>query len=254
MIPLPTPQKFLSRLASIEKISNKVYLERFELVEPKEISFLPGQTVMLYVAPACAGRPAVNRTMSIASPPSEKTSITLAHNVSPMGPYSKWALSANVGDSMEFMGPLGAFILDRESHRKKVFVATGTGIAPFYGMAVDYLSTGGTDDVTLYWGLRYEEDIFWQKEFEQLSHSYSNFRLILMLSQPASTHGESTRGGPAASWVGKRGHVQDHIFGERNLSNADYYLCGSKVMVDDMREKLKANGVSDNQVKFELFY
>jgi len=123
---LPKPQKFKSRLAAIEKISSKVYLERFELIEPKEITFVAGQTVMLYVASG------VNRTMSIASPPSEKTSITLVHDVSPMGAYSKWALSAKAGDPMEFMGPLGVFILDRQSRREKVFVATGTGIAPFH--------------------------------------------------------------------------------------------------------------------------
>ncbi len=243
MIPLPTPQKFTSRLASIEKISSKVYLERFELIEPKEIIFFSGQTVMLYVAPASpAGGPGVNRAMSIASPPSEKTSITLAHDVSPMGPYSKWALSANVGDPMEFMGPLGAFILDRESHCKKVFIATGTGIAPFYGMAADYLSTGGTEDVTLYWGLRHEEDIFWQIEFEQLSHSYTNFRLILTLSQPTE------------NWQGKRGHVQDHLFSQQNFTEEEYYICGNRVMLEDVRAKLKAAGVPDTQVKFELFY
>jgi len=236
MIPLPTPQKYSARLASIEKISGKVYLERFELVEPKEITFFPGQTVMLYVAPG------VNRAMSIASPPSEKTSITLVHDVSPMGSYSKWALVAAVGDPMEFMGPLGAFILDRESHRKKVFVATGTGIAPFYGMAVDYLSSGGTDDVTLYWGLRHEEDIFWQKEFEELSHTYPTFRFVLTLSQPDD------------SWQGKRGHVQDHIFSQQNSREAEYYVCGNKAMVDDMRVKLKSANVPDTQVKFELFY
>lgn len=247
MISLPKPQKFISRLASIEKISSKVYLERFELVEPKEITFFAGQTVMLYVAPG------VNRAMSIASPPSEKTSITLAHDISPMGTYSKWALSAKVGDPMEFMGPLGNFVAykpacrrGRESPRRKVFVATGTGIAPFHSMILDLFSSSHVSylmsHVSLYWGLRHEKDIFWQKEFEELSSSYHNFRFVLTLSQAT------------ASWSGKQGHVQDHIFSEQNLSKSDYYLCGSKEMVTDMREKLKAASVPDSQVKFELFY
>jgi ferredoxin-NADP reductase len=180
--------------------------------------------------------------MSIASSPAEKHFITLAHDVSPMGVYSQWALSAKAGDEMQFMGPLGSFILDRESHRKKVFAATGTGIVPFYGMAMDYLSSGGVDDMTLYWGLRHEEDVFWFKEFEDLLHAYPNFRLVLTLSQPTE------------NWQGKRGHVQDHLFSQQNLSEADYYLCGNKTMVDDMRAKLKAANVPDTQVKFELFY
>jgi len=234
MIPLPKPQKFLSKLAFIEKISSKVYIERFELIEPKEITFLAGQTVMLYVAPG------VNRTMSIASPPSEKTSILLVHDVSPMGVYSKWALSAKVGDTMEFMGPLGAFILDSESQRKKVFVATGTGIAPFHSMLLDGIPS---TNVSLFWGLRHEEDIFWQKELEEFSSSHPNFQFVLTLSRPT------------ASWTGKQGHVGDHVFTvEKNLPDTDFYLCGNKTMITDMRDRLKSAGVPVNQVKFELFY
>jgi CDP-4-dehydro-6-deoxyglucose reductase len=240
MISLPKPKKFLSRLASIEKISSKVYLERFELVSPSEITFLSGQTVMLSIAPG------VNRAMSIASPPSENTSITLVHDVSPMGSYSKWAVSAKAGDQMQFMGPLGNFVAykpacrrGRESPRRKIFVATGTGIAPFRSMILDMPS----ETMTLYWGLRHEEDIFWQKELEEFSNSHPNFQFVLTLSQPLE------------NWEGKRGHVGDHLFAdEKNLPGIDFYLCGNKDMITDMREKLKAAGVPDAQVKFELFY
>lgn len=152
MIDLPKPQKFVTRLVSAEKISETVYLELFELLEPTEITFLAGQTVMLYVAPASpAGGPEVNRSMSIASVPAEKHFITLIHDVSPMGAYARWTLSAKGGDRMDMMGPLGSFIVDRESHRNKVFVATGTGIAPVYAMVMEYLASGVTEDVTVCW-------------------------------------------------------------------------------------------------------
>lgn len=237
MISLPKPQKFESRLASITKVSPRVYLEQFELVNPTEITFLSGQTVMLMLAPG------VNRVMSIASPPSENHAILLCHDVGPMGPYSKWALSAKVGDPMQMTGPLGAFVLDRQSGRKKVFVATGTGIAPFYGMTKDYLLSGGTDDVTIYWGMRHEEDIFWQNDFEELARRYPNFRFILTVSQASE------------GWQGKRGHVGDHLFAdEKNLPAADIYLCGNKNMVADMRTRLPQAGVPSAQIKFELFY
>lgn len=233
MIQLPKPQKFACRLTAIEKVSSKVYLERFELIEPKEITFLPGQTVMLYVAPN------VNRSMSIASPPAEKNSILLAHDIGPGGVYSQWALNAKVGDPMSFMGPLGAFVLDRESPRKKIFVATGTGVAPFRSMILDRPS----GDSALYWGLRHEEDIFWQKELEELSSSFTNFRFVLTLSQATDT------------WQGKRGHVQEHVFAdEKELSQCDIYLCGNRQMVDDMKTRLQQMGVPPAQIKFELFY
>lgn len=234
---LPNPQKYASKLISKIQVSKRVYFERFLLVEPKEMTFIAGQTVMLMVAPG------VNRSMSIASVPDEKNSILLAHDVGPMGPYSKWALSAKVGDMMSFMGPLGIFVLDKESPRKNVLVATGTGIAPFYSIVKDYLTHGETKEIVLYWGLRHEEDIFWHKDFEIFARSHPNFHFKLTLSQGSD------------SWQGLRGHVQDHLFQEeKNLHDTDFYLCGNRNMVTDMKQKLSDAGVPIPQVKSELFY
>lgn len=265
-----------------------MYIKRFDLVEPKEISFLSGQTIMFQVA---AG---VNRSMSIASAPSEKTSILVAHDVSPMGPYSQWTLAANKGDPMNFIGPLGAFTLDRESPRKAVFIATGTGVAPFRSMLLDqlagpagqalrsaYLSSRdgqgpdlhavsgvvGVKAVTvaakryasprladspraalmqplsLYWGLRREEDVFWKEEFEELAVKHPNFKFILTLSQASDR------------WQGKRGRVGEHVFiEEKNPADADFYLCGNRQMVAEMEAALLAKNVPKEQIKKELFY
>lgn len=241
MINLPKPQPYTTRLGYIEKVSSKVYLKRLDLVEPKEITFLPGQTVMLQVAPG------VNRSMSIASPPSEKTSILAAHDISPMGPYSQWTIKAKVGDTMTFMGPLGAFVFNKESLRNKVFIATGTGIAPFRSMLLDlfahYEPSTMNYALSLYWGLRHEEDIFWKEQFEDLAQKNPSFRFILTLSQPGE------------SWTGKRGRVGDHVFvDEKNLTENDYYLCGSNEMIQDMEIRLLAAGVPKEQIKKELFY
>ncbi len=235
------PQKFSTRLSYIQKASSKVYLKRFDLVEPKEMEFLSGHTVMLQVAPG------VNRSMSIASPPHEKTSIFVAHDVSPMGPYSQWTVNAKIGDTMNFIGPLGVFVLDRESPRKRVFVATGTGVSPFRSMILDALEKEDTGDkkhdYALYWGLRHEEDIFWKEELEALVAKHPNFTFVLTLSQPSE------------GWTGKRGRVGDHVFTiEQNLLGCDFYLCGNRAMVSDMEAGLLAKGVPKEQIKKELFY
>src|SRR5258708_2112177 len=133
MIPLSKPQKYQVTVLSKEKVSSKVYLVRFGLVEPKEMSSLPGQTVMFHVAEG------VNRSMSIASTSDEKNSFLVAHDVGPMGVYSQWTINAKVGDTISCIGPLGIFVLDAQSPRKKILVATGSGIAPFHGMLLDYL-------------------------------------------------------------------------------------------------------------------
>ncbi len=236
MIP-SKPQKYVAKLVAKEKVSSKIYLLRLELVEPSTMEFLPGQTIMIHVAEG------VNRSMSISSTTKDTHRILLTHDVAPMGPFSHWTIEAAIGDTISFMGPLGVFFMDATSQRSKVCVATGSGIAAFRGMMEEYLMRGGTDTVTLYWGLRYEEDIFWEKEFEALAATYPNFHYFLTLSKAKDT------------WSGKRGHVGDHLFpNEKNIAGTDFYLCGNKSMILDMKEKLMAAGVPVTQIKYELFY
>jgi len=246
----PKPQKFTAVIEKKDQVTTHVYMVTFKLVEPSEITFLAGQTLMLNVSQG------INRTMSIASPPSEKTHILMCHDTFPNGPGSQWTVARNVGDTATFMAPLGMFIMDRESHRKKILIATGSGIAPFRSMLFDYLegrppasaygaAVGGqgTDDITLYWGMRHEEDLYWIPEFEALKAKYPNFRYIVCMSQPSD------------AWQGARGRVTEHVVQEEsNLGGSDFYLCGNQVMVKEMETQLKNYQVPGHQIFKELYF
>lgn len=226
------PEQFTAQIESKKQRTEHVYLVNFKLQNPPTISFLPGQTISLHVAES------VNRTMSIASAPSDNTHILMVHDVSPMGPGSKWTLAHEVGDQATFMAPLGIFLLDN-SPRKKVFIATGTGIAPFHSMLFSQIST----PATLYWGLRHEEDVYWKEEFEELAKSNPNFNFKLTLSKPNET------------WSGLRGHVTEYVVKEeQQLTENEYYLCGNREMVKEMEAQLLEAGVPKAQVYKEMYY
>lgn len=231
------PQRFKAVVSKKEKISSKVYDVRFKLTDPTQIQYKCGHTIMIYVAPG------TNRSMSIASPPKENTELTMCWDISPMGPGCQWLLSKNVGDTVEFMGPLGVFLYDHESPRKAVFVATGTGVAPYKSALEEFLSSGVMKPATLYFGLRHEEDMFWHERFEELAKQYPSFSYKMILSQPKE------------GWQGRKGHVEDFIFSEEaDLLNCDFYLCGSGRMVQEMNDSLEAKGVPPHQIKKELFF
>lgn len=233
----PRPQLCTAVIESKEQLTKHVYLVNFRMQNPPTIKFLPGQTISLHVGEG------LNRSMSIASDPTDETHILMCHDVSPMGPGSQWTVNHSVGDIGTFMAPLGIFILDKNSHRKKVLVATGTGIAPFRSMLLDYLPERSADDVALYWGLRHEEDIYWQKEFEDLAHGHPNFSFKLTLSQPGD------------GWTGLRGRVTDHVLQEeQSLTESEFYLCGNKEMVKEIEQKLLAAGLPKAQIYKELYY
>jgi CDP-4-dehydro-6-deoxyglucose reductase, E3 len=232
------PQKCLATVTEKQQLTAKVYLAKYQLAEPQILSFHAGQTIMLNISEG------INRAMSIASPPQENNIITSIQDTSPGGPGSKWMEALKVGDSVNFVAPLGRFILNHESARKKVMIATGTGIAPFRSMLLDQTNVRiQNEKISLYWGLRFKEDIYLKDELTLIDHNREELEIFFTLSKPSE------------DWTGYKGHVTDLIFSiEKDFLNCDYYLCGNKNMITEMTEKLIAKGVPKEQMKFDPFY
>ena len=59
---------------------------------------------------------------------------------------------------------------------------------------------------------------------------------------------------PDAGWKGRQGRVQAHLMeatGERR--DVDFYLCGLKEMVDEVRGLLKGQGFDRKQILYEKY-
>jgi NAD(P)H-flavin reductase len=149
------------------------------------------------------------------------------------------------GDELEVQEPLGYFTL-RHPGRRVVFVATGTGIAPFRSMLLDHLPRT-QPHVTLLFGVRYEEGLLYREEFEDLANRYKTFRFLPTVTRPS------------ASWHGRTGRVQAHldealaIRTPEELVTIDVYICGLKEMVDDVRKDLKQRGFDRKQIIYEKY-
>ena len=238
-------QKFTAEVIKKEKVSSKVYCVTFQLVSPPAISFRAGQNMMLMIPASPTGGSSVNRTMSIASPPSENNTLLMAHDTSPHGPASLWTEQLKAGDPATFVAPTGGVLSLLPTNKRKVLIATGTGIAPFRSIILDKLSDSQSSDCTLilYWGLRREEDVFWKEEFDELQKLFRNFSWRLIYSKPNE------------SWIGDRGHVTEYVMdNEKEMENSEFYLCGNKAMVSEVSAKLLERNVPKEQIKTELFY
>lgn len=240
------PQKYTITIISKEKIGEHIYFVRFALPVGQSLHFKAGQTVMFRVAPG------VNRSMSIASPPSKAKELLMCHDTAPMGPFSRWTIQSKIGDTIDIVGPLGMFTLDKESQRKKFLIATGTGIAPFRSMLLDVFESyqlsalprrqaGVSSQLDLWWGLRHETDIYWNDEFTDLTKRFPNFQYYLTLSQPQP------------SWDGLKGRVTAHLDKIIDI-NAEYYLCGSNGMIGEVKQKLLEAHVPIEHIKNEAFF
>jgi len=199
--------------------------------------FVPGQFLSLT---ATIGSDPITRAYSIATPPAGQR-FGLCANLVSDGRLSPWLFALRPGDEVEFKGPYGAFIL-RAPASEALFVATGTGIAPFRSMLVAALKHDPDRRLTLVFGVRHRQGLLYDEDFLALAREYPNFRYRPTLTRPD------------AEWRGATGRVQARVFeelGERR--DVEVYICGLREMVDDLRAQLKAAGVDRKKIIYEKY-
>jgi NAD(P)H-flavin reductase len=209
----------------------------FETPEVGELNFKAGQFVSF--THVFDGKKII-RPYSIASLP-DGNRFELCLNLVHEGIFSPYLFEMKPGDSVETSAPLGFFVV-RNPDKPALFIATGTGIAPFRAMVPAYLKLPQAQDLTLIFGVRYAPNIYYRDEFEALAAQHANFRFWPTLSRQDD------------SWKGRTAHVQLHVLealGDRR--DLDVYICGLKAMVDDVRAILKGLGFDRKQIIFEKY-
>jgi ferredoxin-NADP reductase len=204
--------------------------------------FVPGQ--WLSVKATTPEGEEITRAYSIAAPPSENGRVAFCLNRVHEGFMSNYLCGLAEGAEITFQGPFGDFTL-HPPLRDTIFIATGTGIAPFRSMLhwllVDPERYRGRE-LWLLFGSRSEQDIYYREEFLRLAAAHSNFHFVPTLSRGA------------ADWKGLRGYVQEHvqqIVGTRNDMHA--YICGLDKMVKANRELLKSLGWESTSIRYEKY-
>ena len=227
-------------------LSEKTKHLEFEVEELSSFDFVAGQFISVREP---RGDKFITRAYSIASPPRANNTFDLCLNRVDEGFMSNFLCDREIGETARFHGPHGMFVLRPEVH-DVIFVATGTGVAPFRGMAQYLFGQDGSGQhrhdgshVWLVYGTRYAEDVYYRQEFEWLAAAHSNFHYIATLSRPAE------------SWTGGRGYVQEHI---REIVGArkdmHVYICGLNEMVSSVRKLLiEECGWDKKRVIFERY-
>lgn len=161
-------------------------------------------------------------------------------------PEATFVQGMKVGDCFDLEGPEGSFVV-RDNSRESVFVAHGTGISPVRSM-LQYLLGGGQDrtggqPLTLIFGARSAEQLYFRDEFEQLQRRHANFRFWPTLSRPPK------------GWSGRRGYAQEHVLEALGgkTSGVNVYLCGRREMVAETRSQLLERGFDESSIIQEKY-
>jgi ferredoxin--NADP+ reductase len=163
-----------------------------------------------------------------------------------VGLCSNYLCDLKVGDEVLVSGPVGKrFLLPSEPEKHDyVFVATGTGIAPFRGMVMELLEhpDGAREsEIHLVIGVPYGTDLMYDAWFTGLAEKHDNFHYHTVISRPE---------------VGQRMYVDQYIVEmtdpfHRVLANDRtlLYICGIEGMQTGIYRLLQKLGVAENYLK-----
>lgn len=175
-----------------------------ELTRPKSFAFEAGQTI-------CFLHESLKRYYSLLSAPNDPVLKLCVHYV-PKGHFSPILADVEIGSRFKFTGPHGYFTF-KPSQRDPVFVATGTGIAPFVSFA-----RSGIKNFTLLHEATTSEEIYYQSYFKKIKSTY----------HPCLPSTQTAAALPEGMF---QGHVAACIKANLPRTTYDFYLCGHGEMV-----------------------
>lgn len=210
-----------------------------EIEKPADFIFKPTQATFLQLE---TPQGLEVRPMSIATSP---TRLNLEYGARVSTSAFKRAFAAlRPGDRVVVQGPIGHYILDET--RPAVLIAGGIGITPLKGMAEYAADRHLSIPVRLVYSNRTLEEVVYREELHVLESSNPNFRVFHTLTRPTP-----------GSWEGRIGRI---VVGETLLAEAAdglddpvYYLCGAPGFVETCVHSLVGSGVSEADMKFEVF-
>ena len=228
-------QNFKARLNAVNRLSPTSIAFSMSLEGSDGLGYLAGQYVNVLV-PGTDQR----RSYSFSSPPGAAELSFLIRDI-PRGVMSTFLReNAKPGTQMEFIGPSGSFYL-REIKRPLLFLAGGTGLAPFLSMLGRIAATGSAHPVHLVYGVTNDEDLVGVDQLEGFAQRIPNFTFSCCVAAEASAY---PRKGYVTRYI-EPAHV--------NGGDVDVYLCGPPPMVEAVRGWLGEQGIAPANFCYEKF-
>jgi len=176
------------------------------LSRPADVDFIPGQFLRFVMDDG-------ERDYTMVSTPDGET-LDFCIALVDGGRFSGHVLSANIGSSFQLTGPHGHFVFQGPTN-PAVFVATGTGVAPF----VAYCRSGVRDAALLH-GVGAPDRLIYRDILQSALRDY-----VPCIGRPLST-----MAGPGDGFAGR---VTRYLAQHLAAGTYDFYLCGRRSMIRD---------------------
>lgn len=212
----------LHKLIEVVDLTDSTYILR---IEKKDMTFEAGQHILL-------GEKDSNdqREYSIYSGSNDKYLEVLIKEVKD-GSVSKHLKHIVPGDMLKVEGPLGFFSLNTEKIKtgKFLFVASGTGIAPFHSMIKSYPEL----NYKILHGIRHCNESYGKDDYDEK-------RYVRCASREDN-----------CDFVGR---VTEYIKQNKFDEDTNCYFCGNFKMIKEAMDLLEAKGIPGNQLHAEVYF
>lgn len=216
---------FQSELLKKFQLTEHIY--HLEYKVPQDFIFTPGQFAGARVLPTHT------RAYSIVSV--QDSVMTLLVDVKPQGKASIYFEKVQVGENTNFLGPYGIFKA-RDTMLPKVFISTGTGIAPFISIINDLQKSKPHVPVYNFFGIKTMEHEIALPFFKDSLNSI--FKYVDCVSRQDITNLATIDNQEI-----KAGRVTQVIPTYNfDWANTEFYICGGPEMVTEMSDILKSLG------------
>lgn len=208
-------------ISSTEELSRGLFLISFE----RTFDFVAGQVIGITL-----GQNDARRLYSICSGEKENE-VRILYKVVDEGYLTPQLSDLEVGDAIWITPPGGEFTGTLEP---AVWIATGTGIAPYYSM----LRSGLGKNKILLHGNRYLEQFHFYDEFQEaLGQDY--------IRCCSADSGEEVYQGRVTGYLEEQDALNPAL---------KYYLCGSADMVVEARDILISKGIPFGNIISEIYF
>lgn len=256
--PLPSRLPDLTASPRTQPLANATLVARCDLTESLATftialdstlePFAPGQYVSIGIID---GGAMLQRPYSIVSLDGSGHHVELFIRRIPSGTLSARLWQLSIGARVRVGPARGLFTLDQNDQRPRVFVAAGTGLAPFVAMLDALARRHDGTPTTLIHSTSYQDEL----AFAERITAWMAEGLLLDYRPTVSRPNDSRNQG----WTGFTGRAEtqlERLVVENGRQASDYmaYLCGNPEMVESCCAVLLAGGLLDERIRIEQFH
>lgn len=220
------------KVLGIREVTENTYVLQ---VERGGFEFIPGQCVNIGLEES-----GINREYSSYSSLQDSKKMEFLIRAVENGAVSTALRKLKKGEFVQLDGAYGKFTLKNPTDKniKYIFIASGTGIAPFHSFAMSYPNL----NYTILHGVRHANEQYDKNDYKKGSY-------VGCVSKLEKGKNSKTQNNDVFS-----GRVTDYLRQKGVDKKAIYYLCGNTDMINEVYDILREEKVNGDQIFTEVFF